>query len=74
MPETAIEQKVSVTPAYVPDIAAKEGLDPRLVNQGNAVTHPDGFVPIRFGDDFKLRQGLASGRREREGRPGQGRR
>ncbi len=45
-PRPGVEQEVAVAAAHMPDVAAEERLDPRLVDQRHAVAHADGLVPV----------------------------
>ena len=53
MAEPAVEQQVAVAAAHMPDVAAEERLDPRLVDQRDVVRHADGLVPAPRLDDRK---------------------
>lgn len=46
MPEARVKQQIAVAPAHMPHVAAVEGLDPRLVNECDAVAHAEGLVPF----------------------------
>ena len=50
MAEPAVEEKIAVAAADMPDVAAVEGLDPGFVDQRHVVGHADGFIPA-FGLD-----------------------
>ena len=44
--EARIEEKIAITAADMPHVAAVEGLDPGLVDQRYIVAHADCFVPV----------------------------
>jgi hypothetical protein len=51
MAETRIEKQITVAPAHMPHIAAVEGLDPGLVNEGDIIAEVNSLIPfMRFGD------------------------
>jgi hypothetical protein len=53
MAEPGIEQKVAVTAAHMPHIAAEERPYPRFMDERYVVAHADGLIPVRGLDDRK---------------------
>ena len=68
MAEPAVEQKVAVAPADMPDVAAKERLYPRFVDQRHAVAEADGLVPAFRVDRRCRRPGIEGHRHQRDKR------
>ena len=50
MAEAGIEQQVAVAASHMPDVAAEEGLDPRLVDQSHAIGEAQRFIPFGRAD------------------------
>ncbi len=50
MAKSAVEQQIAIAAAHVPDVAAEERLDPRLVDQRHVVGKADRLVPVGWGD------------------------
>jgi hypothetical protein len=53
MAKPGVEEKITLAAAHVPDVAAEERLDPRLMDQRHTVAHTDGLVPVWSVDDRK---------------------